>query len=205
LKIFTICSFIIFLLCTSAPAQTALDTLYCEEVDVESIKEYKEMLEFGCSLGCAVGWKYDATSVLETQGDNSYGPENLADCDFNTAWVEGAEDYGIGEEIIINFDMPEQMENLNFDGIDFVNGYAKTSDTWSANSRVRTFKVWLNNEPLFYITLKDTDWPQTIRFNEEHIIYLNPGDIVSLEIVDIYAGKKYKDTAITEMNLFGAH
>jgi len=197
----------VYIFITSAMllAQNTSDTLYCTEVEVESMEEYQEMLDFGCSLGCAIGWDFDVSSYLEPQGDNTYGPENLGDCDFSTAWIEGEEGYGISESIIISFDMPEEMENLNFDGIDFINGYAKSATAWEHNSRVKTFKVWLNETFQFYIRLLDTAWPQQATFYPDHTIYLNPGDIVYLDIVDVYEGRKYEDTAITEMNLYGAH
>ena len=181
------------------------DTLYCEEVEIASMEEYQELLDFGCSLGCAIGWEYDVSSFLQAQGDNTYGPENLGDCNFTTAWVEGEEGYGISESIVITFDMPEQMEDLNFDGIDFINGYAKSATSWENNGRVKIFKMWQNETFLFYIQLLDTDWPQRVNFAPDHTVYLNPGDIVYLDIMEVYEGRKYEDTAITEMNLYGAH
>ncbi len=195
----------ILTLLSSSQLMAQTDTLYCKEVEVDSIEEYVELLTFGCSLGCAIGWSYNTTSFLSKQGENTYEPANLGDGDLTTAWVEDEDDYGIGVEILIDFDMAEQMENLNFDGIDFVNGYAKTPSVWANNSRIKTFKVWQNDAPLFYLELLDTDWPQNITFDDEHRIYLNPGDQIALEIIDIYPGKKYKDTAITEIHLYGAH
>jgi hypothetical protein len=196
---------ILLLLFSLAAAQAALDTLFCQEVDIESIEEYRDLLLYGCSLGCAIGWEYSASSVLEPQGDNTYIPANLADCDFETAWVEGVDGYGIGEEIIINFQMDENIHDMNFDGIDIINGYTKTPATWINNTRVKTFRVWHNSEPVFCIELLDTDRPQTVSFIQGHTIYLDPGDIVYLEIIDIYPGDKYEDTAITEINLYGDH
>ena len=101
--------------------------------------------------------------------------------------------------------MPDEMENLNFDGIDFMNGYTKSATAWEYNSRVKLFKVWQNETFLFYIRLLDTNWPQRVDFYPDHTVYLNPGDIVYLDIVEIFEGRKYEDTAITEMNLYGAH
>lgn len=196
---------IVILIAVPLLAQNGQDTLYCTETNVESMEEYQELLDFGCSLGCAIGWVFDATSNLEAQGDNTYSPKNLQDGDFTTAWVEGANGYGLGESIIIVFDMPEEMENLNFDGIDFINGYAKSATSWEYNSRVKTFKVSQNDDFLFCIQLLDTDWPQRVNFSPNHTIYLNPGDIVYLDIVEVYEGRKYEDTAITEINLYGAH
>jgi len=197
--------FIIIITSSILMAQNGPDTLICTEVEVESMEEYQELLDFGCSLGCAIGWDFDATSTLESHGNNTYGPGNLEDGDQGTAWVEGAEGYGIGETITIIFDTPEEMENLNFDGIDFLNGYTKSATLWEYNSRVKTFKVWHNDDFLFCIRLLDTDWPQRVNFSPDHTIYLNPGDKVYLEIADVFEGRKYEDTAISEMNLYGAH
>lgn len=186
-------------------AQNGPDTLYCTEVDIESLDEYGDMITGGCNLGCAIGWSYDVSSYLESHSEITYGPENLCDGNLQTAWVEGADGHGIGEEIIITFDIPDEIENINFDGIEFINGYTKTPGIWEKNSRVKTFKVWFNEELLFYIHALDSDWPQTIHFGEKHTIYLNQGDVVYLEIAEVYPGSKYTDTAITEMTLHGGH
>ena len=86
--------------------------------------------------------------------------------------------------------------------MDIVNGYAKNKRSWSANARVKTLRLYHNQKPKFLIRLQDTKIPQHVSFSE---ILINAGDIVVLEIVDIYPGAKYQDTAISEINLYGAH
>jgi len=170
------------------------------EEDFESIMI---SLGGGCNLGCAIGWSLGATSVLADQGANTYGTGNMDDGDRNTAWVEGEKYYGIGERIIITFHGDESLKDIPFDGIEITNGYAKSQSTWEANSRVKLFKVHLNGQPHFFIKLQDSMYPQTVSWGRD--FHISSGDKVELEIVEVYPGSKWKDTAISDLSLDGAH
>jgi len=67
------------------------------------------------------------------------------------------------------------------------------------NSRVKTIKLYVNNNSQYILELKDTYQLQsflidTVNSNKETVI-------LKFEIIDIYPCEKYKDTAITEINL----
>ena len=170
------------------------------EDDFESIMI---ALNGGCSLGCAIGWSLEATSTLPDQGSNTYKPDNMDDDDRKTAWVEGQSDYGIGSRIIITFNDVEGVKGVPFDAISITNGYAKSQSSWEANSRVKLFKVYLNGQAQFFIKLKDSIYPQWVYWSRDFII--GAGDQVEFEIVDVYPGTKWKDTAISDLSLSGAH
>ena len=57
----------------------------------------------------------------------------LFDGKFSTAWVEGVSGNGAGQKVLISFDRPRQLA-----GFEIVNGYAKNSDIYRKNARVRT-------------------------------------------------------------------
>lgn len=170
---------------------------------IESVADYEDQLSAGCSLGCAIGWSYQTSTTLAASGAIRYGAINLGDASLSTAWVEGAPGYGVGEAITIIFGaLPELGEGVGFRGLEIVNGYAKNEKTWRENSRVKRLSVALNGRFLFELDLADTRAPQAFSFKD---IIIRSGDRVKLTILDVYRGEKFADTAISEINLYGAH
>jgi len=191
----------------------AADTLpeYTAVVDSGGEAGFNEIYEVGtsdmCSLGCAIGWDVEVSSYLPSNDTNKYGPKTCNDFDLSTAWVEGKPGYGIGESVTFNFPEKYFIGNTKEEGVDMrgfmvFNGYAKNDAVWRANARVKRFKLYLNDTPLYIIRLQDTKFMQNIAF-PQLIIY--PGARVKLEIMEVYTGDKYKDTAISEIEPQGAH
>lgn len=195
-------SFLFLMLCSNLFSQQlkTYNTIVGDSSDFENIWI---SLNGGCSLSCAIGWRLSATSALPNKDSISYNSENMNDGDSSTAWVEGKKDYGIGEKIIIKFDSGAATHQIPFDGIQLTNGYAKTKTIWENNSRVKLFKIYLNGKPQFLLKLQDSFFPQRINWGRNFAI--NEGDVVELEIMDVYKGKKWKDTAISDLSLMGAH
>lgn len=156
--------------------------------------------ELGCSWYCATGpSKLVSTSELESTQSNNYNAKNAHDFDLRTAWIEGAEDYGIGEEIKIEFKL---ASNLKITHIDIFNGYSKNEKIWNENSRVKIFSLYVNDKLFGYLNLEDTYKKQRFHIgslggDENDKLYL------TLRIIDIYKGDKYMDTAISEINFDG--
>jgi len=184
---------------------------YTAVVDSGGEVGFNEIYESGtsemCSLGCAISWDMEVSSFLPPNGPNIYGPKTGNDYDISTAWVQGKPGYGIGEAITFSF--PEKYfsgssldEGVDMRGFMVFNGYAKSDAAWKANSRVKRFKLYLNDIPVCTIKLLDTKLMQNAGFP---VIYIKPGDRVKLEILDVYPGDKYKDTAISEIEPLGAH
>jgi len=153
-----------------------------------------------------------ATSTLESQGQNDYKIENIHDLDLTTAWIEGTSDYGIGESFTIEFDWKDENEGFgkvyNFYGmIEIFNGYCKSERHWAENSRIKTLKMSYNGRPVCLIELVDTWQYQRLdlrKYFKEINLFPNgevdakDGDKLQFEIIDIYKGTKYKDTALSE-------
>lgn len=195
---------ILFLLSISIQTYSQkLKTFTATPGDSSSYEAIWIELNGGCSLGCAIGWTLDATSSLPKHDTITYIPNNMNDGNRNTAWVEGAKEYGIGEKIIIRFDTAYPSPGISFYCLTLTNGYAKSEAVWADNSRVKKMKLIQNGKPLFYIHLLDTMIPQSIRWN--YRLMVASGDLIELEIVDVYKGRKWKDTAISDLSLMGAH
>ena len=155
-----------------------------------------DIIDGGCSWYCGGGnYKIKASSSL---GD-SYKAEFANDLSYKTAWVEGKKDEGIGESLEYYFknDSPRITEII------ISNGYMKSEETWKNNNRVKKLKLYVNSIPFGVLNLKDSRTDQyfsvgTLGHNK------NGTDLIlKFEILEVYKGSKYNDTAITEIYFDG--
>lgn len=161
---------------------------------------YKEVYGWGCSWYCGGEVEaVEATSVRDSMLGSTYLPTQAADSRLSTAWVEGAEGDGIGERLTFTF----SPHSWPVSEIKIVNGYAKNEKVWRANSRIRKLKVLHNGQWVYTLQLADIRDLQ---------VFLLPDTLgtpsgkapwtLSFEILEVYPGSKFSDTAITEI-LFG--
>lgn len=155
----------------------------------------------GCSWYCG-GFVsgFNSSSTLATYKDIIYSADKAHDFDVTTAWVEGKADFGVGEFIEYSFDMTtvKEKHQLGITKIILANGYKKTKKTWEENSRVKKIKMYVDNKPFGQLELLDSFEFQTIDIGK---IILPTQKVMKLkfEIVEVYPGTKYKDTAISEL------
>ncbi len=159
-----------------------------------------------CSWYCGGGPReVTASSNLAPTGDLTYDGSNAHDNSYKTAWVEGVKGYGIGEYLTYTFagNSPRVTDVI------VVNGYVKSAKAWKNNSRVKTLKMYIDGKPYALLELKDIMGEQSFHFppigndpnqeQEEDV----PDRTLKFEIVDVYKGDKYDDTAISEIYFDG--
>lgn len=158
----------------------------------------------GCSLACAMTWDLKCSSHLPAQGENKYTVEMLNDCNFKTAWAEGAKGSGVGEWVEFHLKNYPDREpaKTTFWGMHVANGYLKSPEVWRKNSRVKQLRVDLNGKTLFYLNLEDSMNNQSFNFPP---VTVGPGDVIRLTIKRVYPGDSCSDACITEMVPMGAH
>lgn len=171
----------------------------------------------GCSKWCAV-WDFysnvEASTTLKQQGKFTYDAANISSSSRDNAWVEGVEGDGIGEFLEIKQmcqSGPVGSEpdlDINFNELCIVNGYTATIRNWVENNRVRELKMYFNDEYVTNIELEDTMKPQYIDISSLNLKVKNGEEAkFKFEIVSVYKGEKYEDTAITgiEIDFSGPH
>jgi len=163
--------------------------------------------------------------------DDYYAPWRANDKNKNTAWVAGRKNGGIGETIYIDIigRQVKQFKPLTIN-FNIINGYAASEDLFNLNNRVKKAKLtiyearWgvcggyysgrlsdlaVNNYKI--IDLPDTSDPQSIQMKiqtiksvkkiDEDTKYDSYSFMAEIEILEIYKGKKYNDTCISEFNV----
>ena len=131
-----------------------------------------------------VFWGYEerftASSTLKSTGAISYGADNLSneisvDDELvggtrNTAWCEGVTGYGVGEWVNMSIRTKSDYEGkdneIRFDELMIVNGYAKDAITWKNNSRVKILRLYVGGKHWCDLHLNDVIKPQIFELKE---------------------------------------
>lgn len=151
-----------------------------------------------CSWYC--GGQIDSVTASSALADR-YAAEKAHDFSIVTAWVEGVEGNGVGEYLRYSF--PGTCPRITT--VLIHNGYVKNWDVWRDNARVKRLLMYYNDEPYAILNLQDTMGLQS--FDVGVLGYEDkdsaPAWSIKFEILEVYPGKKYEDTAITEIYFDG--
>ncbi len=184
--------------------------LYSAHV-MEELPSREEYLERGnwCSYYCcAPEIRISASSMLEGTDSLHYDAEMAWDYDLATAWVEGAADPGGGEwisfEFITDGENPDgaPFADQYVNGLEIVNGYSKSAALHAANGCPTLLRLWFNGEAVCCIELQDTRDIQEVTF-EPLSLAGEAHPRLRLELLEIRAGSKYEDTALSEITIRG--
>lgn len=130
------------------------------------------------------------------QFQENYHPNYIADDDAKTAWVEGAKGTGVGEWVRFNV---TKMEGATKARLSIRNGYQKSAPLFAANARVEKATVTLLPSGVTKdVVLSDMQGFQDVVI-EQPVGALHA---IELKIVSVYAGKKYEDTCISDVDVY---
>jgi hypothetical protein len=180
-----------------------MDSLY--EADLSGIKDTVLLNDVGnydpVGLGWSDSYRIDsvfASSTLPSQGKTTYGAEHVIDFK-PTAWVEAAPGLGEGESISFQYEKLSADEPITT--IIIYNGFQKSESLYKKNSRVNVVRLHVNGVPAYDLQLKDTMKGQSFS------VAITPKDdfpvIITLQIMSVFPGEQYQDTAITEIQFDG--
>ena len=154
-----------------------------------------------------------ASSFLKSNNPTiNYLPQNLHNCDYRTAWIEGVKDYGTGEYVTYYF----RVDNPRITEVIIANGYVKSEKTYYENSRVKKLKMYIDDKPFAILNLEDSRHEQTFKFEpigkkttimdgmtEDGMtaddLEKLPKWTMKFEIIEVYKGDKYDDVAISKI------
>ena len=151
-----------------------------------------------CSWYC--GGQIDTVTTSSSLSEK-HCAMNAHDFRITTAWVEGATGNGEGEYLTYSF--PGTCPRIT--GVLIQNGYTKNKKVWKENGRVKKLLMYYNDNPYAILQLKDTRDCQIFEvgilgYEEKETA---PAWSIKFEILEVYPGDKYQDTAITEIYFDG--
>lgn len=143
--------------------------------------------------------QFSSSSFLWTDWNKfqeNYHPNYAGDGDPKTAWVEGAEGTGVGETLKMKV---TKMDGATLVRIVLANGYQKSPQLWAANGRIgkATLKL-LPSGVTKQVTLNDAQGLQQVDITQPS----GPLESIELTINSVYAGKKYEDTCLSDIEIF---
>ena len=149
----------------------------------------------GCSWYCGANYRVECSSSLSPNRGYSYECTNLSNFSLRDAWIEGDPEYGIGQKILFTF----PPEHPRITGLWIANGYVKDEKTYYSNSRASKLLMRKNGEVYATIKILDRHAMQKVEFDD--IVFMSKTDYTTIEfeILEVYEGRKYKDTAITQL------
>jgi hypothetical protein len=166
----------------------------------EVVQSVWDIIDGGCSWYCGGGnYKVTASSELATQNFNSYKAKSANDLSYLTAWVEGKKGSGIGEYIEYSF----QNNSPRITSIIISNGYMKSDNAWKNNNRVKSLKLFVNGKEFGILKLTDSKTDQTFKIGTFGHNKDGSDLVLKFEVLEVYRGDKYDDTAITEIYFDG--
>lgn len=187
---------------------SAADRKRYDQCSENEMKGYWDAVGDGCSWYCGGGPdSVYASSSLKSMSGISYKAENAHDLSYKTAWVEGANGPGTGEYLVYRF----SAQAPRITKVIVVNGYVKSEKAWRENGRVKKLKMYLNNKPFAILNLEDNRNEQVFQFEpignndreDWEALATKPAWTLKFEIMEVYKGEKFEETAISEIYFDG--
>jgi hypothetical protein len=166
----------------------------------EVVESMWDVIDGGCSWYCGGGnYKIKASSTLNSEKDTKYQAKNANDLSYQTAWVEGKPDEGIGEYLEYSF----YNKSPRITQIIISNGYVKSDAAWKNNNRVKKLRLSINGKAFGILNLEDSKNDQIFDLGTFGHNKNGTDLILKFEIAEVYKGDKFNDTAITEIYFDG--
>lgn len=166
----------------------------------ETLSSVWDILGMECSWYCGGGnYAIKASSSLSDVEGSIYAGKSANDLSYKTAWVEGKDGEGIGEYLEYSF----KNKSPRIMRIIISNGYIKTEAAWRNNNRVKKLKLYVNGKTYGILQLDDSRDDQVFEVGTFGHNKNGTDLILRFEILEVYKGDKYNDTAITEIYFDG--
>ena len=166
----------------------------------EVVESAWDIIDGGCSWYCSGGnYEVKSSSNLSTEKGINYQAKSANDLSYKTAWVEGKSDEGIGEFLEFYF----KNNSPRITEIIISNGYMKSETAWKNNNRLKKLRLKVNGKSFGILNLEDSKTDQIFELGTFGRNKNGKDLILKFEILEVYKGDKYNDTAITEIYFSG--
>jgi hypothetical protein len=198
--------FIMLLCCLVMTSQTEYEIiLYTAEVnefDVFGEDAYEKYNRVKEDIDEAVKPTVSSTVKAEPLGADNFEAKNLLDGNMKTCWMTPNSGKNEMFEIIIDLEEVETISNAQIKFIYFFNGWRKDYHTWKDYSRIKKASMTVNDLPYAEISFEDTYKCQSIDL-EKLKIDKSRRCRIKIRIMDTYAGSKYNQVALSDVQLLG--
>ena len=162
---------------------------------------YRDLYSEACSWYCRGNvFSLTASSQLQADKDSAYTAKNAHDSNHESVWIEGGDGQGIGEYLLYEF--AGMCPRINT--VKILNGHVKSDKDWCNWSRVKLLKMYYNETDYAILELEDS---RTLQCFDVGLLGYNDKNAANwtlkFEILDVYPGEKYDDTAISELYFDG--
>ena len=186
---------------------TSLTITYDNSIQNRSKEILLELVKPSTVASVKVTSELMVADSIRIRSDVSYSANKLLDRDFSTAWAEGAKGPGIGESIEIEIKKGHAVA-----GIAIINGYTKSRDAYYNNNRIKTLQFdcilpddTIDKDYSRTINLMDLPYSEIDMTNFAQMLSLVNSSTygyefkkIKLTIKDVYPGKKFNDTCVSE-------
>ncbi len=146
-----------------------------------------------------------STSTAKSKDGQTYEAEHLIDGDYTTAWLEGRDDEGIGESLLFTFDGKHRICKLII-----YNGFLKTEYRYTINGKVTKLLAEFDDGSskvidldVMHVSDREVSFSPD-DMNPTVVVFDQPveTETMKLTILDAVAGTKYKDTSMSEIEVY---
>jgi len=138
----------------------------------------------------------EASSILVPQigpgGKDLFAPRKAIDGDWATCWAEAAQGPGVGEWIRVLW-LTQEVPTY----VSVLPGWAKNKARWENNPRIKVAEIVLSNGYRQDAHFEDKMQMQMVALNNSQ-----PADWLKIVIQEVYPGKRFEDTSISEIKVF---
>lgn len=171
------------------------------EFDVLGTPDYETNLNDEENINGKLKVQVGADMTADTMMGTNFNAKNTLDANMKTAWLTPKS--GKGAQIEYVFNMQDNgLNSGTLFSIAVFNGWRKDYQTWNDFSRIKKVFITINDSPYAEVTLEDTYKLQYIDLDKKK---LDPTRRyrVRFKIMEIYPGKKYEQTALSDVQFIG--
>lgn len=180
----------------SAPVYNQLEAHQKQWIDSLSQADSPYLTGHRSAFQWGSNWEF-ATSLTHELSKND---EAAYDFNLSTSWLSQKGSTGIKEKIQLEF-LPAGESQIS--KIKFFPGNMRTEETWRNYSRPKQVKVSINNAEIAILQLQDEMSCQVFDIPTYTTLDKDKNITITFEILSIYAGDKFNETAISEINFDG--